>query len=576
MIRRLLSLPASLSSPRPSRKVALSWWAAGLAVVIPAHAAPILHERIPDDAASDLAMGATYAGDIPAVMETPNGFLGAPDPRRPPSPSETAYGSGQSSSVPGLQPDASFYPDRDTRRPDTMAYDDPFTPSTAPFKRLVAFDAVRPDFSLTVAKPDLRTLARGARIEAGDDRFFADIVIDAEPGKPVRIPSVGPDARVVHAHLAAGTTDLKFNLVHDQADNWFIDVRQSTRARLVMDLTIKRAVFGGDLGHVNWTDLPRASPLPANVAAAARSVAAKIGVGRDQSADEAIKKLIAYFRAFRDSEEPPPPQHDVYTDLALAQKGVCRHRAFAFLITALGLGIPSRMVVNEAHAWVEVHDGRIWHRIDLGGAGRMLSNPLTARAPYQAPSDAFGWPPGATRGEDIAGLAQGNASSGNAGSNSGSSGGGGANGTSGSVSAGTNGSGDPSTAVAAASSSSASGSSSASRDDESASKDRDARPRSTIEFTLDGDGAGAGKGVRRGQPIHVHGRVSIDRTPCFFLPVEFVFRESGGAHEIRVGSLATDGKGEFAGDVVIPSSVALGDYDLSARTQGDLQCGASK
>ena len=28
------------------------------------------------------------------------------------------------------------------------------------------------------------------------------------------------------------------------------------------------------------------------------------------------------------------------------------------------------MIVNEAHAWVEVHDGRLWRRIDLGGAGR--------------------------------------------------------------------------------------------------------------------------------------------------------------------------------------------------------------
>ena len=43
-------------------------------------------------------------------------------------------------------------------------------------------------------------------------------------------------------------------------------------------------------------------------------------------------------------------------DLALSQKGVCRHRAFAFLVTALGLGIPARMVINEAHAWVEVLD----------------------------------------------------------------------------------------------------------------------------------------------------------------------------------------------------------------------------
>ena len=67
------------------------------------------------------------------------------------------------------------------------------------------------------------------------------------------------------------------------------------------------------------------------------------------------------------SNEPPTGHDDVYLDLALSQRGVCRHRAFAFLVTALHLGIPTRMVVNEAHAWVEVSDGTLWHRIDLGG-----------------------------------------------------------------------------------------------------------------------------------------------------------------------------------------------------------------
>jgi hypothetical protein len=32
------------------------------------------------------------------------------------------------------------------------------------------------------------------------------------------------------------------------------------------------------------------------------------------------------------------------------------------------------MVLNEAHAWVEVYDSRLWHRIDLGGGGANLDN----------------------------------------------------------------------------------------------------------------------------------------------------------------------------------------------------------
>ena len=91
--------------------------------------------------------------------------------------------------------------------------------------------------------------------------------------------------------------------------------------------------------------------------------------------------LISSCRA--DSDEPPRGHNDIYLDLALSQKGVCRHRAFAFLVTALSLGIPTRMVVNEAHAWVEVLDPGVapplWRRVDLGGAGRALGEALPDR-----------------------------------------------------------------------------------------------------------------------------------------------------------------------------------------------------
>ena len=89
-----------------------------------------------------------------------------------------------------------------------------------------------------------------------------------------------------------------------------------------------------------------------------------------------VAKLVAYFRSFVDSDEFPTDRDDVYLALALSKKGVCRHRAFAFLVTALGLGLPARMITNEAHAWVEVSDGSLWRRIDLGGAGRALDASL--------------------------------------------------------------------------------------------------------------------------------------------------------------------------------------------------------
>ena len=96
-----------------------------------------------------------------------------------------------------------------------------------------------------------------------------------------------------------------------------------------------------------------------------------------------IAKMVEYYRGFQASNDIPNTHGDMFLDLALSKKGVCRHRAFAFLITALEIGIPTRMVVNEAHAWVEVFDGQLWHRVDLGGAALDLVRTMSTPTPIE-------------------------------------------------------------------------------------------------------------------------------------------------------------------------------------------------
>src|SRR5579872_5919621 len=91
-----------------------------------------LHEPIPPDAREDLAMHVALDGDLPAAIQTPSGVVSAPDPRAPTSSSDSAYGQTATDL-------STFHPDRDTKRPDIASYDEPFTPSTAPFKRLEAY-----------------------------------------------------------------------------------------------------------------------------------------------------------------------------------------------------------------------------------------------------------------------------------------------------------------------------------------------------------------------------------------------------------------------------------------------------
>jgi hypothetical protein len=109
-------------------------------------------------------------------------------------------------------------------------------------------------------------------------------------------------------------------------------------------------------------------PLPEPVRASATVMLTRLGITGDLAADRAVGRLVNYFRAF-EAGPPPTPSGDIYLDLALSKRGVCRHRAFAFMVTANAAGIPTRYVANEAHAFAEIWlPGPGWLRVDLGGA----------------------------------------------------------------------------------------------------------------------------------------------------------------------------------------------------------------
>jgi hypothetical protein len=497
-------------------------------------AGPVLHEPVPPDPAEDARIGVMIDGDLPAALSTPSGVVTAPDPRRMPSSGSHA----PDPAVAAAPPNAKFHPDRDTHRPDVVPYDDPFTPSIAPFKRLLAFDTVDATYDLSVRDPRMMPLSPRAQAAAdgSDDAFFGDLVVDLVPSRPRRIPSVGPGAKILHAHAGVGSTDIPVRFVHDGADNWFVVGETTARVRLVMELSIPRATFGGNLADPAWSDLPKVAPLPPSVALASAQVAAHIGVSRAQSPRDVVAKLVAYFRSFTDSDDPPRAGSDVYLALALSKKGVCRHRSFAFLVTALGLGLPARMIANEAHAWVEVNDGATWRRIDLGGAGRALDATLAGTVKHSPPPDPFAWPSNATRGEDLADRARGA-------------------GASADPNATAQGAKHPASPPAPAASSSA-----------SASRADDDRPASHVTLAFNGGDA------RRGAPLRVHGAVTAGRDTCGHVLVEVGLRDANGGR-LPLGALATDDEGKYEGALVVPASAALGDYDLYARSSGDSHCG---
>jgi hypothetical protein len=83
--------------------------------------------------------------------------------------------------------------------------------------------------------------------------------------------------------------------------------------------------------------------------------------------------------------------------------------------------------------------------------------------------------------------------------------------------------------------------------------------------------AARSKEARRGAPLTLQGVVEADGEACGHVGVEFLVRS--GAGETPIGMLATDERGHYDGAIVLPKTLAVGDYEIVARTAGDGRCG---
>lgn len=523
-------------------------------------AAPVLHEYFELDGSPTVAPRSPPHGEQGSPAQTgQNEALGQGDPA-------ITSAAGAPPAGPHASPDPSRYRlDANTSRPDRVGYDDPFTPSIPPFKRLVAYDSVNRRLELTVADRGLRSLEIGGKPVAGEDQFFGDIELGSD--EQVRIPSVGPMARIVAARTVPASA---FEVLADSADNWFIHSRGGG-GRLLLHLSIDRDVFGSEFRDAPWQDLrPWLPDLPAEVRRAAEPVLEHLELSRSVRPAHAVERLVSYFRSFAPSDDARSATGAaLYEEIALGQVGVCRHRSFAFVVTALALGVPSRFVHNEAHAWVEVYDSQLWHRIDLGGAaGDVEFGELDV--PHVAPPDPHRWPANSESGEQMVRQA----SRGAAGA------------TSGDVETG-----EPSPAVTAAPSSSPTTPSSSEPAPSSAEPFQppaattdsalEQRPAPDAPTTSSDDVAAATARIVfalqtteavRGSRVTLSGRVSEGDEPCPLRKVRVLLRDA--THRVHVlGVLVTDDTGRFAGEVAVSDAIPVGDHDLFLTSPPDGSCG---
>ncbi|MEZ4367382.1 MAG: transglutaminase domain-containing protein [Kofleriaceae bacterium] len=354
---------------------------------------PVLHEDLPGPATADPAspaIGPVAADQNPTALASGDKILPRPSEQARSS-DEPIYGRDGMASDRATE----WRPDLDTGTDGTLRYAAVFNPDVLPFKRMTALDAVRADYTMEVARRAQVDLPVGGELRADRDAFWGSLVLELAPGVDVPIPSVAPDMRVL-SYETTPRTRLVFS--KDGADNFFVrgdDAGARGQVRLVFLADADAGYFAPALPTERLTPARVRVMAPAElrvtvpppVLAQATRTLDQLAVDERTELGVALNRLIGFFRAF-EAKAPPPSTGDLYRDLCDHQAGVCRHRSFAFMVTANALGIPTRYITNEAHAFVELWlSRRGWQRIDPAAprsgsrSPTPRARPCTGRAP---------------------------------------------------------------------------------------------------------------------------------------------------------------------------------------------------
>jgi hypothetical protein len=288
----------------------------------------------------------------------------------------------------------------------------------------------------------------------------------------------------------------------------------------------------------------------------AQRVLRHIGVGAQDDYLTRLSRLVEYFRDFQ-TGELTGRRGSTYLDIALEQKGACRHRAYAFVITALSAGIPARYVENELHVFAEAFipvpgQGGYFRRVHLGGAAleqRVLEG--EGKVAYsEKGGDPFPKPPAFLQAppQRTTGLPRslGRTSSGDSEAQRGGPSLAGRPAT-------------PSTSTSTSTSASASASASAAEDAEGEERVERVLPASVTVAT------GGGRLVYRGAVIRVSGQVRAQGAAG--LPVELFLRTPAGM--LPLGRTTTGKDGAFTADVEVPRETPLGEHRIVARVRSE-------
>jgi hypothetical protein len=553
----------------------------------------LVHEWFDPNPADDIRLGARVSHtELPAAVRTPSGIVRAPEPERPSAPTEPIYRERREAAR------SSYQIDRQTGEEGRLSYHEPFRPSVAPFKRTHVFDSVSTDFKLIVSDASLVPVATKSGVLPGEVEFFGDITLDVDSSDSVRIPSVAAGMRILEA-TSEPSASLGFFV--DTAENWFLATAGwRGRMRLIIHVAAPSTAFGGKIESSSLSQLGRALPsIPDNVRRAAQTVGEELGVSEGMSPPDILGVLVPYFRGFVESSELPAASggEALYRQLVSLRHGVCRHRAYAFVVTALGIGMPARFVHNEAHAWVEVFDTNGWRRIDLGGAaaGFDYRGSRPEGPPHHPPPDPYQWPPTTRSASEVARADSTTSSPSDSGTGEAPNSSSGATNAPAATPAPDNTAAntlpsavpgeeakDVPSAVPVAAALPSAQQAQPKLPEPAASAPSPTQPptqpsakqhaqESASPVKLVGTIRGA-RDVRRGGSVAAEGKAESERGGCASLRIDVDLVRN--TDKLRLGTLLTDERGRFQGSLSVPSDIDVGLYQVRFSTPGSDTCAA--
>ncbi|HAM36952.1 MAG TPA: hypothetical protein DEB40_06955 [Elusimicrobia bacterium] len=265
-----------------------------------------------------------------------------------------------------------------------------FSPELYPYTRRQAFDRydpasekwIRDGKGLTsVPVPNLadgQIIAARRRLEATHDIFEGRLQMVLSPQESL-LPSAGAAMEFLEVKAfdnQGRELSVALELAVDSAGNYYIRAEDSVAAEIRYTVAVPAGYYGQPVpGGIPFR---YADNIPAEV----REAMGLIGLKGDESDfREVLYLAIEYFRDFSLAPNGIENTGRLYLDLVRSKCGVCRHRAFAFARTLLGLGMEVRYVLSDVHAYAEVKIPNLgWLRVDLGGGGDPMDMDLSALA----------------------------------------------------------------------------------------------------------------------------------------------------------------------------------------------------